>query len=213
MPSLFVIAGPNGAGKSTFSKDLVPAALDVFDGDKELIRLQQKFPDTEPAQLLSYVNETLFPGQKALAVSEKKDFAFETNFASITVMDTVTLFKESAYDVHLIFIGLISIGHAMERVDLRVRRGGHSVSGDDIRTNYDEGLKNLKKFINDFDRVLIYDNSGKSRLSLPRLQCKLQNGKLIEKSTEISAWASRILEENNRLLKKKRISPHKGRRL
>jgi hypothetical protein len=65
MPVLYVIAGPNGAGKSSFSSTLLPDGLTAFDGDKELLLLQQKFPGTDTSLLAFYVNAKLFPTQKS----------------------------------------------------------------------------------------------------------------------------------------------------
>ena len=56
-PDLFIIAGPNGAGKSLFSKTLVQIEDEVFDGDKYISQLKQKYPETGSNTLQDHVNE------------------------------------------------------------------------------------------------------------------------------------------------------------
>jgi len=211
MPELYVIAGPNGSGKTTFSADLVPPGIAIFDGDKELLQLQQKFTGTDPSRLMEYINEEYFPEKKEAAIRSRTDFAFETNFATSDVMQTAKLFKSAGYETNLIYIGLASVQDALQRVDLRVRKGGHFVTAENIRTNYEAGIHNLQAHIRDFDRSLIYDDTGKSKQSLLRILYKIQNGILREKAPNIPQWARSSFQDE--LLPKKRISHSKGKKL
>src|SRR5689334_13403992 len=129
-PCLFIVAGPNGAGKSLFSKELTATELEVFDGDKE----------------------------KQKALTFRMNFAFETNFSSNDPMSTAREFKSAGYDIHLIFMGLNTLIESMERVAYRVRKGGHRVSEDSIRYNYEYGFKNLYKYVSEFDLVTLLGN-------------------------------------------------------
>lgn len=190
---LFVIAGPNGAGKSTFSHQLVQSQ-DVIDADIELMKRRKRYPDISSANLLEAMAEHWFPSLIAEALENNKDFAFETNFRNASVMDTVTLFQNKGYQTHLFFIGLPSLYESMERVMLRVQKGGHDVSNDDIAHNYSAGLANLKKYAGNFDRTIIFDNySCEGKISQPKIVCKLEQGKLIEKATVMPKWAEIVL--------------------
>ena len=207
MPDLFIIAGPNGAGKSTYSALLTLPELSAFDGDKELLKLQQKYRDIDTAQLLEVVNGNLFIEAKEQALKNQKDFAFETNFASKDVMHTAAFFKEKGYSINLIFIGLSSSDRAIERVASRVKKGGHNVDNEQIRYNYKKGIKNLEIFFDHFDRVMIYDNTSNRKMSPPKLLYKLEKGQIIEKATTIPAWAE--FHIGNRLETLENLSKHK----
>ena len=213
MPILYVIAGPNGAGKSSLSTTILPEGLGSFDGDKELQILQQKFTATDDAQLFSYVNDSLFAKCKEEAIKDYRDFAFETNFATAEVMDSVKQFQERGYEVNLIYIGLPSVEQAMARVDMRVQQGGHIVSREDIRNNYKSGIEYTQKFLHAFDQVLLLDNAAKVKVSLPLQVAKFRKGKLISKSKEIPDWAKKMIKERTELLPKKRRSGSKGKRI
>ncbi len=193
MPSLYIIAGPNGAGKSTFSAGLVPSGITIFDGDKMLRELERKFPSVDVGDLMQYVRSDMFPCAKEDAIKNQRDFAFESNFAVEQIMKTVADFKKMGYQTNLFFVGLSSCRYATERVAMRVLEGGHDVSNDEIRSNYENGLHNLKRFSKDFDRVIILDNSHKSKLLPPKILYKLEKGVILEQASSMSAWAKNIL--------------------
>ncbi len=126
IPQLDVFAGPNGAGKSTFSGLMLGPGVPVFDGDKEFAKLRKTFNTIDSGTLYDEVNNHIFEDWKQLQLSTKADCAFETNFRSATVMNTVQQFARSGYETNMYFFGLDSIQAAIERVRLRVAEGGHA---------------------------------------------------------------------------------------
>ncbi len=80
-PRLFIVAGPNGAGKSLFSNKLSQTDFDVFDGDKYITTLKNKYPETGSEILDLHVNDVIFKEAKRNAIELKLNFAFETNFS------------------------------------------------------------------------------------------------------------------------------------
>lgn len=73
-------------------------------------------------------------------------------------MDTVKEFQQQGYRVTLLWFGLSDIQEAVERVKLRVAKGGHNVSLDNIKANFSEGLQNLRKYFEHFNEVHFYQN-------------------------------------------------------
>jgi predicted ABC-type ATPase len=213
MPVLYVIAGPNGAGKSSLSVVLLPDGVRSFDGDLELQNLKTNFPDTDEAQLLSHVIDVLFPAAKERAIGENKDFAYETNFATEQVMDTVQSFQDKGYQTELIYIGLPSLDQSISRVKLRVLEGGHQVSMENIRHNYKVGLENTAKYMDRFDRVLILENPMTNKISIPKMLAIYQRGKLVQQAKDLPSWAKKITEPKSVLISKKKKRSSKGRKL
>jgi len=74
-------------------------------------------------------------------------------------METANEFRDAGYEIHLIFMGLNSIQESIQRVEHRVRHGGHKVAEASIRYNYEHGFKNLYKHFHEFNSVTLYDNS------------------------------------------------------
>jgi predicted ABC-type ATPase len=95
--NLFIIAGPNGAGKSLFSSTLIKADHEVFDGDKYVSELKEKYPEIGSDLLQDRVNEHEFRQAKEKAILEKHSFAFETNFSSDDPTKSLMEFKAASY--------------------------------------------------------------------------------------------------------------------
>jgi predicted ABC-type ATPase len=213
MPDLYMIAGPNGAGKSTLSTMILPEGLFSFDGDKELQFLQQRFPETSDAQLFSYVNDELFAQRKNKAIKASRDFAFETNFTTANVMDTVRQFKEQGYVTHLIYIGLPSVDEAISRVELRVQQGGHQVSTEQIISNFENGIEQTSTYIRAFDHAILLENAMKVKAQLAVKVAMFQKGKQVSALQKLPGWAERIMRPEKKLLPKNKTKGSKGKRL
>lgn len=199
MSVLYVFAGPNGAGKSTLSSSLVPEGTPIFDGDKEFALLKRSFTDTDSGTLYDAVNGHIFEEWKAKQLKTKAICAFETNFRSAQVMESVAQFKQSGYETHLLFFGLDSIEAAMERVAIRVSLGGHHVSPENIAANYTEGLKNFGIYYKEFDQVEVWQNfqyGEPTMIARPLL--KIEKGNLTEKLEALPAWLTSILGGHNK---------------
>ena len=149
-PRLFIVAGPNGSGKSLFSKELTESDFEVFDGDKHMAKLVKEFPETGSEALWSQINEHIFLEEKKKAINSRLDYAFETNFSASDPMISAREFKNAGFELHLIFMGINSLAESLQRVAYRVRMGGHKVSEESIRYNYEHGFKNLYKYFKEF---------------------------------------------------------------
>lgn len=164
MPSLTILAGPNGAGKSR-STDLLLAVdlLPSFPVDLDLLvnqaidDLPHSFYGAE-TRLLKGV-DNLFKKYCEEAIREQRDFTYECNFRK-DQLKYVGLFEEAGYEINLIYFLLNSIEQSKERVDYRVKhQNGRSVDILSIRENFIQGLANLDNHYQDFNRVIIVDNS------------------------------------------------------
>ncbi len=153
----FIIAGPNGAGKTTLGRALVPADVSIFNGDLVFEQLCKQYPDIDPERLKGGVPVALEKARGA-AMSEGKDFAFETNFSSDLTMDIANQFKERHYSVNLIYVGLDNPTIAASRVKTRVSLGGHNILFDTINFNFDEGIKRVKDQLQFFDTCSFFNS-------------------------------------------------------
>jgi predicted ABC-type ATPase len=196
-PRLFLVAGPNGSGKSLFSKELTESDYEVFDGDKYMTELVKEFPEIGSEALWSHINDHLFQEQKQIAIGAGLNYAFETNFSTTAPMASVHEFKNAGYETHLIFMGLNSLEESIERVAYRVRLGGHKVSEESIRYNYEHGFKNLYKYFKDFDSVTLFDNSiaDIDEAVVPQEILHIVDGVLYLQRQAFTDWAKPIVDE------------------
>jgi len=128
IPQLYVFAGPNGAGRSTLSSFMVSPKTPVFDGDVVFQNLKKIYADLDESLLWANVNDVAFTKWKSTSLSSDANSAFETNFRSKEVMKTVELFAAAGFETRLFFMGLDNLEASIDRVKLRVAKGGHNVS-------------------------------------------------------------------------------------
>ncbi|MNI54262.1 Zeta toxin [compost metagenome] len=196
-PRLFIIAGPNGSGKSLFSKALSQSDYEVFDGDKHMTHLSKKFSDIGSDALWNYIDEEIFSREKAEAIMKRLNYAYETNFRSDNPMSTALEFQKNGYEIHLIFMGLNSLEESIERVAHRVRTGGHKVSEESIKYNFEHGFKNLYKHYFQFDSVTLFDNSvvEKGNSQAPRELLFISEGDVYISQENLPEWAQKLVPE------------------
>lgn len=70
--------------------------------------------------------------------------------------------KSRGFTVNLIYVFLDSVDLNIERVHLRVQKGGHAVPEDRIRSRRLRSFEQFSWFFGAADRVDVYDNSGAS---------------------------------------------------
>lgn len=80
--------------------------------------------------------------------------------------------KSFGFEVRLLYVLLNSADLNVERVRLRVAKGGHGVPENKIRERRERSFKQMPWFLDQADFALIYDNSG----AHPRLVCRKQKG-------------------------------------
>jgi len=149
-PQLFVITGSNGAGKSTLKQTLLPLEfreLDIFDGDifytKKSIEFYKKYKSDKEAKKLA--QEALvehFLKLKDDHINNGKHFAYEGHFTGEGAWETLRAFKVAGFEIHLIFCGLDKVNKSIQRVDIRVKKGGFHVPPLDIENNFYGKLRN-----------------------------------------------------------------------
>ena len=158
-PQVVVIAGPNGAGKSTLAPFLLRdtfGVLEYVNADPIALGLSA----FDSASMSFEAGRIVVARLRDLA-KRQKSFAFETTLASRFYAPWVKRLRESGYRFHLVFLWLSSIELAIERVEERVRSGGHSIPDEVIRRRYDRGLTNFFNFYQPLaDTWAAYDNSG-----------------------------------------------------
>jgi predicted ABC-type ATPase len=158
-PQVVVIGGPNGAGKTTCAAALLP----------EDLRIQQFVnADTIAAGLSAFAPDTVAvqAGRIMLArianlAEQRQNFAFETTLASRSFAPFLRRIQREGYLVHIVYVWLRSPELAIERVQDRVRRGGHHVPEATVRRRYWRGLTNFKQVYQPIaDSWVLCNNSG-----------------------------------------------------
>ena len=173
-PAFLVVAGPNGSGKSSVyeNADLEAFGRSVWIINPDLltarIREIEKL-DTETANIAA-VNR--IEAWLDASIEVHKTIGVETVLSTPKYRRLVVKAKERGFAIWLIYVLLDSPERNIERVRLRVKKGGHFVPEDKIRTRYTRSLDQLPWFLDQADRGWIYNNSGAE----PKLVAEKQNG-------------------------------------
>lgn len=114
---------------------------------------------TDSGDLYDAANGVIFQKRKEYAIAAGNDFAFETNFRTKEVMESVKQFEKAGYETRLIFIGLPTIEDSLFRVHMRVKTGGHFVDADNVSRNFSGGMENLISFYDRFTSVDVFESS------------------------------------------------------
>lgn len=161
MKRLYIIAGPNGAGKTTASYTVLPEILkcNEFVNADEIARGISPF---NPEKVSIQAGRLMLNRIKEL-INKGETFAFETTLSSRYFVEFIRNAKEEDYEIVLLFLMLNSVNLAIERVETRVKEGGHNIPTDVIKRRYDNGMKNFfSRYIEIVDKWFLVDNSGES---------------------------------------------------
>lgn len=163
-PCILVFAGPNGSGKSSVTKTQKIVGEYI---NADLIKEQKGCTDLEAAIEAEKLREYL--------LSHRMDFTFETVLSTSRNLLLLRRAKEAGYYIRVIFILTVDSSINVRRVEDRVRKGGHDVPEDKIRSRYIRSLQNLKELYKTVDDLWIYDNSGDYPCLIAVVQdCRLQ---------------------------------------
>lgn len=168
-PQLFIITGSNGAGKSTYKQTLLPIEftnLQIFDGDIFYTQKSIEFykinkSSKESRKLAEEALEWEFLRLVELNISQLTSFAYEGHFTGNGAWRVPERFKENGFEIHLIFCGLNTLTRSIQRVEMRVKKGGFHVTPLAIENNYWGNMEMLDKNFKMFDSVELIDTSGK----------------------------------------------------
>lgn len=159
MPNLYIIGGANGSGKTTSALKILPSFLDCF----EYINadsIASALSPFKPESVAIKAGRLMLDRIKELA-DEQVDFAFETTLASRSFGQFIENCQKSGYSVHLIYFWLESPELAIQRVEERVKKGGHNIPIEIIERRYKASMLNLREiYLPIVNSWSIYDNSN-----------------------------------------------------
>ncbi len=159
MPSFTVIAGPNGSGKSTLTKWNRESLQDAVILDPDAIA-KSLDPESGAAG-----GSAVDAGRAVLLMAanlllERQSFAVETTLSGNTYLRMMRRAKAAGYQVTLLFIGTACVDINLQRVRMRVIKGGHSVPEEDQRRRYPRSLQHMRAALETADEAIVYDNSS-----------------------------------------------------
>ncbi|CAN5592382.1 zeta toxin family protein [soil metagenome] len=140
--------------------------------------------------ITSYVASILTDYLRGICIKSGQSFTFETVMSSPDKLDVLQRAKESGFRIYLYYVATEDSTINVERVQLRMQSGGHSVPTSKIVERYYRSLDYLFEAIRLSDRAYLFDNSGQSRPWIAEVTA----GNNIDLKTEyVPAWFIRYV--------------------
>jgi predicted ABC-type ATPase len=161
-PVFLIVAGPNGSGKSSSYRDteIEQSGRTIWIVNPDV--LTARIHDVEGLALAD-ANRVAVERIEAWLDSSMdvhKSVGVETVLSTGKYRRLVMKAKALGFAVWLIYVVLDSPERNIERVRLRVRKGGHDVPDEKVRIRYRRSLEQFPWFLDQADEAWIYDNSG-----------------------------------------------------
>lgn len=173
-PGFWIVAGPNGSGKSSAYQDTdieaVGRSVWIINPDlltariRDVEGLDQHTANLEAVMRIEAWLETSIKTHQTVGV--------ETVLSTGKYRRLVEMARAHGFTIRLIYVLLDKVERNVERVEARVRKGGHAVPREKILERHARSLRQLPWFLDQADRASIYDNTG----ATPRLIGKKANG-------------------------------------
>lgn len=166
-PTFWIVGGPNGSGKSSLYGN---TDIEAFDQSVWIINpdlLTERIREVEHLTLEEANLQAVVRIEAWLEASIRahQTVGVETVLSTDKYRRLVLAAKELQFEFRLIFVMLHSPELNVERVRLRVKKGGHKVPEQKIRERWSRSLAQLPWFLEQADEAAIFDNSG----AVPRL--------------------------------------------
>jgi len=158
---LLVVAGPNGSGKSsivTSSGIARDYGENIINPDNYAKGISDIEDHTERYVFAMKQCELL---RNAL-LEHRVSFGFETVASTQEKIDFVKKAAMAGYKVEFLFIALESAELCYQRVQNRVKKGGHDVERTKVFSRYERAMNYLKEYIKIADTAYVFDNSGEA---------------------------------------------------
>jgi predicted ABC-type ATPase len=155
-----VVAGPNGSGKTTFAEVLFKKKngySTFINSDKIAFGLSAEYNDT-----IAFHAGRMMLGKIKELLKNNESFSFESTLAGKTWFTLLKKAKEDGYSITIYFIFLDNVKKNLQRIQDRVKQGGHPVDKITVVRRYSKAFKNFWNLYRPLcDNWYIFDNSTK----------------------------------------------------
>ena len=187
-----MVAGPNGSGKSTLydRTDIEGFGRSVWIINPDLLSsLIHQHEGSGSAQANASALDRIRAWLDA-SIDAYQTIGVETVLSTDKYRDLIENAQARGFEFRLLYVFLRDVRMNIERVKLRVAKGGHSVPESKIVERRQRSFDQLPWFLERADMALVYDNSS----SDPKLVAKKTDG-IIEVDPSISREMREIIEK------------------
>jgi predicted ABC-type ATPase len=161
-PVLLIVAGPNGSGKSSVyaNADLEWEGRSVWIVNPDLLAARISEVEVKALEDANLAAVQRIEAWLEASINVHKTIGVETVLSTAKYRRLVETAKALGFAVWFLYVVLDSPERSIERIKLRVAKGGHPVPDDKVRLRYQRSLEQLPWFLDQADKAWIWDNSG-----------------------------------------------------
>jgi predicted ABC-type ATPase len=155
---LYLIAGANGSGKTTIARELLSEEkLEFLNADEIAHSIRPESMETVRIQAGKIYYQKL-----AEIIKSGKSVVLESTLAGQNHLKALKKFKNNGYKIKLLYVFLDAPDFCIDRIKVRVNKGGHHVPSQDVIRRFARSKKNFLKLYgdNDIDQWTLYYNGG-----------------------------------------------------
>ncbi len=179
MKKYVLVGGVNGAGKSTLYQTSPALQKMKRVNTDEIIKGIGDWRNLSDVMKAGKIAVTLIDKY----FTEETSFNQETTLCGRSIIKNIHKAKALGYMIELHYIGVDSVEIAKQRVEHRVKRGGHGIPESDIEKRYYESFQNLKKILKECNLAVFYDNTEEFRRF-----AIYKNGNIVRLSHNVPNW-------------------------
>ncbi|MES3003484.1 MAG: AAA family ATPase [Pseudomonadota bacterium] len=191
MPSLHLIAGPNGAGKSTLYQFLVGPRYPALPFIDAQAHAACELMNTDPARRDRVAREWA-DEQRQVKFRLGQSFVTETTFSHPSRLALIAQARSMGFDVVLYALGLDEPRVLLNRVNQRVREGGHPVPSHKVLERYARCMENFRQAVYFADVAFLIDASD-AREGGPQLIASVSARQMYMHAPTRPRWVDRAL--------------------
>ncbi|WP_245462505.1 AAA family ATPase [Rhizobium sp. CCGE532] len=157
-----IIAGPNGSGKSSVyeNADLEMEGRSVWIVNPDLLAARISKVESRPPLEANLTAVQRIESWLEASINVHKTIGVETVLSTETYRRLVVAAKALGFAVWFLYVVVDSPERSIERIKLRVAKGGHPVPDEKVRQRYQRSLEQFPWFLEQADKAWIWDNSG-----------------------------------------------------
>lgn len=161
-PVFLIIAGPNGSGKSSVyeNADLEMEGRSVWIVNPDLLAARISKVESRPPLEANLTAVQRIESWLEASINVHKTIGVETVLSTEKYRRLVVAAKALGFAIWFLYVILDSSERSIERIKLRVAKGGHPVPYEKVRQRYQRSLEQFPWFLDQADKAWIWDNSG-----------------------------------------------------
>jgi predicted ABC-type ATPase len=161
-PIFLIVAGPNGSGKSSIYKgtSIEASGRTVWIINPDLLTARIRDVEKMALEDANLAAVQRIEAWLDTSIEAHQSVGVETVLSTPKYRRLVEKAKKLGFETRLIYVALDSVERNIERVALRVKKGGHDVPREKIIKRYTGSLEQMPWFLAAADQATLYDNSG-----------------------------------------------------